>query len=181
MNKKIFTLFLVLAASAIFAVSCNNKTTNPTESAPTSGDTQTTPSAPTGGSSEVKNITDEQIANALKTALKDLTVNSTDKIKDGTYSKGTYTAEVDAATAKPKKSTTKTSLEGKKASIKSELEKVGIVLDDSTDYTVTDSSATGTVTLKVSAKEGYKLPEDSKNNIKIAIKTTNSSNNTWDN
>ena len=107
MNKKIFTLFLVLAASAIFAVSCNNKTTNPTESAPTSGDTQTTPSAPTGGSSEVKNITDEQIANALKTALKDLTVNSTDKIKDGTYSKGTYTAEVDAATAKPKKSTTK--------------------------------------------------------------------------
>lgn len=30
MNKKIFTLFLVVAASAIFAVSCNNKTTNPT-------------------------------------------------------------------------------------------------------------------------------------------------------
>ncbi|KLI39594.1 hypothetical protein SZ52_11565 [Brachyspira hyodysenteriae] len=32
MNKKIFTLFLVVAASAIFAVSCNNKTTNPTSS-----------------------------------------------------------------------------------------------------------------------------------------------------
>nr|WP_304333413.1 hypothetical protein [Brachyspira innocens] len=29
MNKKILTLFLVVAASAILAVSCNNKTTDP--------------------------------------------------------------------------------------------------------------------------------------------------------
>lgn len=57
MNKKLFTLFLVVAASAIFAVSCNNKTTDPvkdsntgttTESTPTGGDTSTpsTPSNP---------------------------------------------------------------------------------------------------------------------------------------
>ena len=54
MNKKLFTLFLVVAASAIFAVSCNNKTTDPvkdsntettTESKPTGGD-GSTPSTP---------------------------------------------------------------------------------------------------------------------------------------
>lgn len=58
MNKKLFTLFLVVAASAIFAVSCNNKTTDPvkdsntgttTESTPTGGDgsTPSTPTTPT--------------------------------------------------------------------------------------------------------------------------------------
>ena len=36
MNKKILSLFLVVAASAILAVSCNNKATNPTENSNTS-------------------------------------------------------------------------------------------------------------------------------------------------
>ncbi|MCZ9963678.1 outer membrane lipoprotein SmpA [Brachyspira hyodysenteriae] len=49
MNKKIFTLFLVVAASAIFAVSCNNKTTNPTSN-----------------SSEKKIVTEEDFKNAIE-------------------------------------------------------------------------------------------------------------------
>ena len=46
MNKKLFTLFLVVAASAIFAVSCNNKTTDPVKDSNTE---TTTESKPTGG------------------------------------------------------------------------------------------------------------------------------------
>ena len=44
MNKKIFTLFLVVAASLIFAVSCNNKTTDPVKDSNTGTTTETTPS-----------------------------------------------------------------------------------------------------------------------------------------
>ena len=70
MNKKLFTLFLVVAASAIFAVSCNNKTTDPvkdsntgatTESTPTGWDTST-PSTPT----VEKKISLQEVEDAIK-------------------------------------------------------------------------------------------------------------------
>ncbi|PCG19800.1 hypothetical protein KQ44_06970 [Brachyspira sp. G79] len=71
MNKKILTLFLVVAASAILAVSCNNKTTNPvkentgstTTTTPTGGETTTTPTdkdpttTPTDGKEETQKKT----------------------------------------------------------------------------------------------------------------------------
>ncbi|MEI0517564.1 hypothetical protein [Brachyspira murdochii] len=60
MNKKILTLFLVVAASAILAVSCNNKTTNPVKDN-TGSTTTTTPTGqepttttPAGGAEEAQ-------------------------------------------------------------------------------------------------------------------------------
>ncbi|MEI0489562.1 hypothetical protein [Brachyspira pulli] len=58
MNKKIFTLFLVAALSAVLAVSCNNKTTSPVKEPTTEGTTETTPTKPSnpssGGTEEVQ-------------------------------------------------------------------------------------------------------------------------------
>ncbi|MBW5381688.1 hypothetical protein E6A52_13370, partial [Brachyspira hampsonii] len=45
MNKKILTLFLVVAFSAIFAVSCNNKTTDPVKDSNTGTTTASTPTS----------------------------------------------------------------------------------------------------------------------------------------
>ncbi|CRF34007.1 unnamed protein product [Brachyspira suanatina] len=188
MNKKLFTLFLVIAASAIFAVSCNNKTTDPvkdsntgttTESKPTGGDTST-PSTPTTPTPEVKNITDDQIETALKT-FGELKINDgADKANaaNGKYSEGTFTITVDAAAANAKKATTKSSVEAKLATVKSALDKIGVTCSTST-VTVKDNTADGTFDLDVKVKENYKLPASIKSD-KITVKITVTGK-TWEN
>ena len=107
MNKKIFTLFLVVAASAVLAVSCNNKTTSPVKEPTTEGTTETTPTKPSnpssGGTEEVQKTKVE--LSKLEESIKALaTVTSATKedaieFKDATIAGGKI-----ALTAKDKTS-----------------------------------------------------------------------------
>ncbi|WP_300754170.1 hypothetical protein [uncultured Brachyspira sp.] len=93
MNKKILTLFLVVAASAILAVSCNNKTTDPVKNTGGSTTTTTTPSGqepattPTDGKEEAKktSVTKDSLEKAVQT-LGDVILTTKENAKEGKFS-----------------------------------------------------------------------------------------------
>ncbi|MCZ9850786.1 hypothetical protein OFR22_08630 [Brachyspira hyodysenteriae] len=158
MNKKIFTLFLVVAASAIFAVSCNNKTTNPVKD------------SNTGSSASSQNVADSQIETALK-KLGELTVNTQSEKADastGKYSKGVFTITKSGASNNGANNSAKSSVEAKLAEVKKELEKIGVICSDST-VTFKNSAADSSCTLNIKAKDGYKLPDGTDKTITVKI------------
>lgn len=157
MNKKLFTLFLVVAASAIFAVSCNNKTTDPvkdsntgttTESTPTGGDTST-PSTPT----VEKKISLKEVEDAIKKLCK----------VDASSDKGS----IDFSSITLDKASTVTAIAKKGTSLSSgalktaiESAKNKVKLDNAESVTFDTAKITGTektvsFTIKVKAKSGY--------------------------
>ncbi|MEI0509317.1 hypothetical protein [Brachyspira intermedia] len=157
MNKKLFTLFLVVAASAIFAVSCNNKTTDPvkdsntgttTESTPTGGDTST-PSTPT----VEKKISLKEVEDAIKKLCK----------VDASSDKGS----IDFSSITLDKASTVTAIAKKGTSLSSgalktaiESAKNKVKLDNAESVTFDTAKVTGTektvsFTIKVKAKSGY--------------------------
>ena len=157
MNKKLFTLFLVVAASAIFAVSCNNKTTDPvkdsntgatTESTPTGWDTST-PSTPT----VEKKISLQEVEDAIKKLGK----------VDASSDKGS----IDFSSITLDKASTVTAIAKKGTSLSSgalktaiESAKNKVKLDNAESVTFDTAKVTGTektvsFTIKVKAKSGY--------------------------
>ncbi|WP_157152982.1 hypothetical protein [Brachyspira murdochii] len=101
MNKKILTLFLVVAASAILAVSCNNKTTNPVKDN-TGSTTTTTPTGqeptttPAGGTEEAQKtkLTESDLETWLKTLTTTEAVDSaTFDFSKGSFGSGTLSVE----------------------------------------------------------------------------------------
>ncbi|MEI0549235.1 hypothetical protein R4K89_02860 [Brachyspira intermedia] len=160
MNKKLFTLFLVVAASAIFAVSCNNKTTDPiknpntgttTESTPTGGDgaTASTPTTPT----VEKKISLKEVEDAIKKLGK----------VDASSDKGS----IDFSSITLDKASTVTAIAKKGTSLSSgalktaiESAKNKVKLDNAESVTFDTAKVTGTektvsFTIKVKAKSGY--------------------------
>lgn len=157
MNKKLFTLFLVVAASAIFAVSCNNKTTDhvkdsntgaTTESTPTGWDTST-PSTPT----VEKKISLQEVEDAIKKLGK----------VDASSDKGS----IDFSSITLDKASTVTAIAKKGTSLSSgalktaiESAKNKVKLDNAESVTFDTAKVTGTektvsFTIKVKAKSGY--------------------------
>ncbi|PTY39854.1 hypothetical protein [Brachyspira hampsonii] len=188
MNKKILTLFLVVAFSAIFAVSCNNKTTDPvknlntgtTESTPTGGGTST-PSTPTSADPQKKDL--GKITASAGTELKKaatiasietkkttdetksvaLTLTLDPKVDDVKYNIKAVKREINSD---DNSNQVNTQLEGKVASFKYD----GTKLTLAKETTLENFEATKTdyykVTITVS-KEGYN-PKDVDVYVKLA-------------
>ncbi|MEI0602790.1 hypothetical protein R4K55_01095 [Brachyspira alvinipulli] len=160
MNKKILSIFVMVMALSLLGVSCNKKTTDPTNDG---GSTTTT-----------TQITDTQIQTALRTGLgNSLAVNDTDNLdaNTGTYANGTFTITEASPSKAGENATAKGSVEGKLTAIKQELDKIGITCSTS-EVTFTNSSADSSCTLDITVKSGYKLPNGTSNKITIKITLT---------
>lgn len=150
MNKKILTLFLVVAASAILAVSCNNKTTDQVKN--NGGSTGTG----SGTEETKKEIALTQVQDAIKLLGEVKAGSNGDK---GVVDFKNVTLKQDATVAVDAKKGSDSLSSG---ALKTAIEEAGkkVVLDNTEKIEFTTDKITGTgktvsFTIKFTAKEGY--------------------------
>lgn len=156
MNKKILSLFLVVAASAILAVSCNNKSTDPTSNRSTAGSD--------------KELSNTDLVNALKELGK-----VGDASKTGTFDFSKITS-VEGGTVKEEitgsdnsgGNTSKTELEKKlgEAFVKLSAKGFKVTSDYSTLKSAGNDGNTVSLSLDVAPNAGFKFGQELNSTLK---------------